>query len=117
MSAASSNQTTHVAAVITALHGKPVQIIHPPSDGELFDRIYIGYAQVRWPDVNEDTNAIMIDARLAARELYGRIGDLRNEVSRLEHELRIARADRRAALDAFDEQGEEVERLRGLVGR
>ena len=109
--------TTHIAAVITALHGKPVQIVVPPSDGELFDRVYIGFAQVRWPEQDEDTDEVMQSARLAARELYGRIGDLRNEVSRLEHELRIARADRRAAIDAFDEQSEECERLKGLVGR
>lgn len=115
MSAQPSGPTTHIAALITAAHAAKVEVIYPPSDGELFDKAYLAYSAVRWPEQDEDTDAIINDARLAVRELYGRNMDLRSEVERLRLELKLERERRIRAVDAFDEQGEEVERLRGML--
>jgi uncharacterized small protein (DUF1192 family) len=112
MSAQPSTPTTHIAAIITALHGRPVQVIYPPSDSELFERAFVAYAQVRWPEEHEDTDAIMNAARQAVRELHGRLRYMHEEFARLKAELSAERRLKQQALDAWDEQAEELAQLK-----
>ena len=106
----SAQPTTHIATLITALHGKPVQIVSAPSDEELVNTAYQSFIKVRYPDAGEDTGAIIASAKDAILELSYRLQCTRAA-------LATEKAARRRAIDAFDECSEECEALRKELGR
>lgn len=104
----STQPITHIANMISALRAEPVAIAAQPTDDELVNCVYLSFLKIRYPDVGEDTNAIMHAAKEATLELNWRLGEARRE-------LKAEREARRRAVDAFDAQSEEVERLKALL--